>query len=164
MREHFLSPFVQHREQLAYIVLITSSNHVHVTIWVTTPPSLVPSLDLTQNPHTKMQGLCTIIGLWCNPKCTTYVSLNKPISNLTKPACTCSCIPIGEYPSCLHTTLASEVLQESSHAVPHVLLLQISTLPSYLCVPPWSLISPLVHGAAVKDNIRLWIEMLRSTT
>ena len=86
--------------------------------------------------HAKILSLCSTIGLKCNRKCTTYISLNKPISNLTKPACTCSCIPIGENPSCLHTTLASEVLQESSHAVPHVLLLQISTRPSYLCVPP----------------------------
>lgn len=68
-------------------------------------------------------------------------------------------VPIDENPSCLHTTLASDVLQESSHTVLHVLLLQISTRPSYLCIPPWSLMSPLVHGATVKDNIRLWIEI-----
>ena len=39
-------------------------------------------------------------------------------------------IPVDTNPSCLHATLASEVLQESSHTVPHALLLQISTRPS----------------------------------
>ena len=41
-----------------------------------------------------------------------------------------SWVPIAENPSCVHATLASEVLQESSHTVPHALLLQISTRPS----------------------------------
>ena len=62
--------------------------------------------------------------------------------------------PIAENPSCVHTTLASEVLQESSHTVPHALLLQISTRPSYWFVPPWSLMSPLVHGTVGKGKNR----------
>ena len=45
-------------------------------------------------------------------------------------------VPIVENPSCLQTTLASRVLQESSHTVPHVLLLQSFTRPSYRFVPP----------------------------
>ena len=74
------------------------------------------------------------------------------------------CIPIVENPSCLQTTLASDVLQESSHTVPHVLLLQSSTRPSYRFVPPRSLISPLVHGSewcqiefACKENPRSFV-------
>ena len=62
-------------------------------------------------------------------------------------ACTYSCIPSDENPSCLHATLASDVSQKLSHTVPHALLLQISTRPSEQFVPPRSLMSPLVHVA-----------------
>ena len=39
-------------------------------------------------------------------------------------------IPYGEYPSCLHTTLASLLSQKSSQMVPQVPLTHTSTLPS----------------------------------
>ena len=38
-------------------------------------------------------------------------------------------IPYGEYPSCLHTTLASLLSQKSSQMVPQVSLTHTSTLP-----------------------------------
>ena len=41
-------------------------------------------------------------------------------------------IPYGEYPSCLHTTLASLLSQKSSQMVPQVPLIHTSTLPNLL--------------------------------
>ena len=41
-------------------------------------------------------------------------------------------IPYGEYPSCLHTTLASLLFQKSSQMVPQVPLTHTSTLPNLL--------------------------------
>ena len=59
--------------------------------------------------------------------------------------------PRMEYPSCRHTTVASILLHESSHTVPHTLLLiQISTLPSFGMLPPSSCSWPVVQGAASK--------------
>ena len=54
-------------------------------------------------------------------------------------------VPVGENPSCLHTTLASAVPQKSSHTVPHVLLMQTSTRPSLGVGPLTSLTSPVVQ-------------------
>ena len=54
------------------------------------------------------------------------------------------CIPIGANPSCLQTTLASLLSQKSSHTVPHWLL-HISTRPSWVFCPSWSLMSPYVQ-------------------
>ena len=41
-------------------------------------------------------------------------------------------LPKGEYPSCLHTTLASMLSQKSSQMVPQVPLTHTSTLPMFL--------------------------------
>ena len=49
------------------------------------------------------------------------------------------------YPSCRHTTVASELPQESSHTVPHSLFMQISTLPSFALLPPASRSWPVVQ-------------------
>ena len=68
-------------------------------------------------------------------------------------------LPVGENPSCLQATLASGVPQASSHTVPHVLLLQISTLPSPRFLPPRSRISPFEQRATImiekKKNINI---------
>ena len=48
-------------------------------------------------------------------------------------------IPVGRYPSCLHTTCASAAPQKSSHTVPHCESMHISTLPCNGVVPPTSL-------------------------
>ena len=54
-------------------------------------------------------------------------------------------------PSCLQTTLASVMSHKSSHTVPQILLLHISTRPLML-VPPTSLMSPCVHGGLKQDT------------
>ena len=46
------------------------------------------------------------------------------------------------YPVCLQTTTASLLSQESSHTVPYIPLIHISTLPSELVDPLTSRISP----------------------
>ena len=56
--------------------------------------------------------------------------------------------PAGRNPSCLQTMLASAIPQRSSQTVPHWLLLQISTRPSRVFAPPWSLMSPFSHPAS----------------
>ena len=65
-------------------------------------------------------------------------------------------LPVETNPSCLHTTTASLVFQESSQTVPHTLLLQISTRPSVMAVPPTSRKAPLVVElhvwAAIKER------------
>ena len=50
-----------------------------------------------------------------------------------------------EYPSCLHTTRASRFPQKSSHTVPHVLPMQISTRPWLAFRPPTKRRSPAVQ-------------------
>ena len=69
----------------------------------------------------------------------------------------CACSPWLEYPSCRHTTVASALPQESSHTVPHKLSTQISTLPSFVMLPPASRSWPFVHGAVVKKLNQLCI-------
>ena len=59
----------------------------------------------------------------------------------------CQYIPVEENPSCLQATCASVVPHESSHTVPHWLLLQTSTRPSRAFVPPTSLMSPVAQTA-----------------
>ena len=51
-----------------------------------------------------------------------------------------------ENPSCLQTTWASVASHRSSHTVPQILLLQISTRP-WVLLPPWSLTAPWIHWA-----------------
>ena len=50
-----------------------------------------------------------------------------------------------EYPSCLHTTVASRKSQPSSHTVPNDPLTHTSTLPSRYEFPPTNLTEPSVH-------------------
>ena len=57
----------------------------------------------------------------------------------------CSLLPVYAYPSCLQTTVASVVSQESSHTVPHWSLMHTSTLPSYWLEPPTRRTSPYVQ-------------------
>ena len=59
---------------------------------------------------------------------STRVSINSNYMNQHRKYAIAH-VPIGENPSCLHATRASKVLHESSHTVPHALLLQISTRP-----------------------------------
>ena len=64
-------------------------------------------------------------------------------------------LPVETNPNCLHTTTASLVSQELSQTVPHTLLLQISTRPSVIAVPPTSRKAPLVvelHVWAAKQK------------
>ena len=63
--------------------------------------------------------------------------------------------PWVEYPSCRHTTVASVLLQPSSHTVPHTLFIQISTLPSFGTLPPTSRSWPVVHGTAME--LQSWL-------
>ena len=56
-------------------------------------------------------------------------------------------VPNSEYPSCLHTTLASSLSQPLSQIVPQEPLTQISTRPSLSYVDPESLTSPSSHLA-----------------
>ena len=53
--------------------------------------------------------------------------------------------PVYAYPSCLQTTVASVLSQESSHTVPHWSLMHTSTLPSYWLEPPTRRTSPYVQ-------------------
>ena len=62
------------------------------------------------------------------------------------------CLPSVEYPSCLQTTLASGTFHRSSHTVPYVLLIQISTLPSVTFVPFTNNTSPLKHAEMNKEE------------
>ena len=57
-------------------------------------------------------------------------------------------IPYGEYPSCLHTTLASLLSQKSSQMVPQVPLTHTSTLPWRGIEEPARRISPCVQCTA----------------
>ena len=57
-----------------------------------------------------------------------------------------ACLPVDENPSWLQATLASSTPHRSSHTVPHVPLIQTSTRPSKMFVPPTSLISPSVQS------------------
>ena len=50
-----------------------------------------------------------------------------------------------EYPSCLHTTVASRKSQPSSHTVPNDPLTHTSTRPSRHEFPPTNLTEPLAH-------------------
>ena len=59
---------------------------------------------------------------------------------------------MAEYPSCLQTTVASEVPQKSSHTVPQLWLRHSSTRPSVGAVPPTSLMS-LSLQTAEKHNV-----------
>ena len=52
-----------------------------------------------------------------------------------------------KYPVCRQTTSASLLSQESSHTVPYVPSIHISTLPSELFIPLTSRISPNEQGA-----------------
>ena len=67
--------------------------------------------------------------------------------------------PWLEYPSCLHTTVASSLLQPSSHTVPHSLFIQISTLPSFWMLPPTSRSLPVVQ-TAVKWYVQYYVSLL----
>ena len=59
----------------------------------------------------------------------------------------CMCPPSVEYPSCLHTTVASMLSQFVSHTTTQVLLRHISTRPSLGTKPSASLTSPAAHTA-----------------
>ena len=61
-------------------------------------------------------------------------------------------IPYGEYPSCLHTTLASLLSQKSSQMVPQVPLTHTSTLPRCSLTLPESRTSPFVQDT-LNDKI-----------
>ncbi len=63
-------------------------------------------------------------------------------------------IPLAENPSCLHTTVASAAPQKSSHTVPQMLLLQISTRPVMLLAPPCSLRAFWVQTTRQVESIR----------
>ena len=70
-------------------------------------------------------------------------------------------LPVAENPSCLHATLASLVSHPSSHTVPHVLFIQISTRPSSKVFPSTSLIAPSVHPMMIfKHNKQKTTESL----
>ena len=72
--------------------------------------------------------------------------------------------PCVEYPSCRHTTVASLVPQESSHTVPHILSMQISTLPSFAMLPPASCSWPFVQGAIHKMTVAIELVVLMHTS
>ena len=55
-------------------------------------------------------------------------------------------LPYGEYPSCLHTTLASLLSQKSSQMVPQVPLIHTSTLPTLS-----ELLTPLMRTDSSKQ-------------
>ena len=54
-------------------------------------------------------------------------------------------LAVYAYPSCLQTTVASMLSQESSHTVPHWSLMHTSTLPSYWLEPPTRRTSPYIQ-------------------
>ena len=58
---------------------------------------------------------------------------------------------MAEYPSCLQTTVASEVPHKSSHTVPQLWFLHNSTRPSVGAVPPTSLMSLSVQTAEDRE-------------
>ena len=62
--------------------------------------------------------------------------LRRTYSSHWQRNCLMKNIPFTEKPSCLQTTLASELSQKSSHTVPHWFPMKISTLPSLLLCPP----------------------------
>lgn len=72
----------------------------------------------------------------CHNSCIHHV-----YHRLVKPAKIASCkyliveLPVVDIPSCLHTTIASVLLQKSSHTLPHWLITHTSTLPSKSYVP-----------------------------
>ena len=76
-----------------------------------------------------------------------FIGKWKPVS--MKFTCSASIlIPYGEYPSCLHTTLASLLSQKSSQMVPQVPLTHTSTLPNLLyLLSSTNCSSPSLHGA-----------------
>lgn len=76
------------------------------------------------------------------------IKLNQVLA-LTERLYISSAIPELEYPSCLHTTAASALLQKSLHTVPHTPLWHISTRPSKELVPPESLTSPAVQLSTI---------------
>lgn len=61
-------------------------------------------------------------------------------------------IPVVEIPSCLQTTIASALLQKSSHTLPHWLLTHTSTLPSKSYVPDASRTGILGHVTIIMNN------------
>ena len=54
-------------------------------------------------------------------------------------------LPVSKNPSCLQATLASLVDQNPSQMVPQVSFQHSSTRPSYILLPPISLMSPLLQ-------------------
>lgn len=61
-------------------------------------------------------------------------------------------VPVGEYPSCVHTTAASLASRPLSHTQPHTPLMQICTFPSNGPCPQTNLTALLVHW----DSAREW--------
>ena len=61
-------------------------------------------------------------------------------------------IPAAEYPSCLQTTVASDMSKESSQTVPHTLLAHTSTRPSLILLPPISLMLPSAQAVEVLNK------------
>ena len=103
----------------------------------TTTASNIVQVNWT-NASTKMstaEGHCTCLSKDC------LNSVACKLMQATK--------PWVEYPSCRHTTVASELPQESSHTVPHSLSMHTSTLPSFARLRPTSRSWPLVHGACI---------------
>ena len=64
-------------------------------------------------------------------------------NNSTHSLTRCSLFAALEYPSCLHTVLASSELKPSLHTVPHCPLQYTSTRPSLVKLPPVSRTIPL---------------------
>ena len=100
------------------------------------PPQPTLSICMGPVPWPK----CALENAWASVIIIVH-TLSKLIIT-KKPAVYWPAVP---YPSCLQTTLASAVDQESSHTVPHTLFRQISTLPSSWFWPPTSLRSPSRH-------------------
>ena len=89
---------------------------------------------LNLSPHSKKKHTT-------NKQCVP----NSLISSSTVHASWWLHIPYGEYPSCLHTTLASLLSQKLSQMVPQVSLMHTSTLPWSGRVEPARRISPGVQ-------------------
>ena len=81
----------------------------------------------------------------------------RALSSLITRLSTCkhAFLPSRANPSCAQTTLASRPPQPSSHTVPHVRLMQISTRPSSVVDPLSSRMSPSVQSGGTGLRLKV---------
>jgi len=86
----------------------------------------------------------------------SYIFSSLDIAHFYESGCSSGLLLVNslywEYPSCLQTTLASELDHELSHTDPQTSFMHTSTRPTSSDVPPVSLTFPSLHTRAVRGG------------